>query len=380
MNIIQVYQTNPFQDGQGGGIRYLQNLLFGIKPRCRKILFFGIGQRRIQKSNITLIPITEKQTGYVWFLTCLCFKLLFKSLSGFHIVHVHRAYFAIPFILLKPHLKVVCTLHGRTFSVFKDRYGIGLYKSLEMVFKLIETAALRRCDYLVPVSQDVWDDFLGKYPWLCTYKNVTHIGSMIDLEKFRVRESTYLQERFGAENQYVLFIGRLAAVKDLDFLFNLWCAEFGERHRVKLAVVGRGEQKQEQEIKALAEKKCKINKPIFVGAVAPEEVPYIISSASMLILCSKHEASPTVVKEALACGVPVVTNKVGDVEKFISQGKNGYIVDKTEQDYLKAINSLLEKPPNKASVRDCSIEKIMPFSLQKVPEKYLEIYSRLGPR
>ena len=27
MNIIQVYQTNPFEEGQGGGVRYLKNVM-----------------------------------------------------------------------------------------------------------------------------------------------------------------------------------------------------------------------------------------------------------------------------------------------------------------------------------------------------------------
>ena len=31
MNIIQVYQTNPFEEGQGGGVRYVKNLLSGFK-------------------------------------------------------------------------------------------------------------------------------------------------------------------------------------------------------------------------------------------------------------------------------------------------------------------------------------------------------------
>ena len=41
MNIIQVYQTNPFEEGQGGGVRYVKNLLSGLKASCDSILFIG---------------------------------------------------------------------------------------------------------------------------------------------------------------------------------------------------------------------------------------------------------------------------------------------------------------------------------------------------
>ncbi len=47
------------------------------------------------------------------------------------------------------------------------------------------------------------------------------------------------------------------------------------------------------------------------------EVPYWLNAADVLLLTSKHEGSPTIVKEALACGLPVVSVNVGDVAERI---------------------------------------------------------------
>ncbi len=47
------------------------------------------------------------------------------------------------------------------------------------------------------------------------------------------------------------------------------------------------------------------------------EVPLWLNASDALLLTSAHEGSPTVVKEALACGLPVVSVEVGDVAERI---------------------------------------------------------------
>jgi glycosyltransferase involved in cell wall biosynthesis len=52
--------------------------------------------------------------------------------------------------------------------------------------------------------------------------------------------------------------------------------------------------------------------------VANGEMPWCYSAADALLLCSDREGSPTSVKEALACNLPVVTTEVGDVGELLS--------------------------------------------------------------
>lgn len=51
----------------------------------------------------------------------------------------------------------------------------------------------------------------------------------------------------------------------------------------------------------------------YMTAVPNAEVPVWLNASDALLLTSQHEGSPTVVKEALACGLPVVSVDVGDV-------------------------------------------------------------------
>lgn len=56
--------------------------------------------------------------------------------------------------------------------------------------------------------------------------------------------------------------------------------------------------------------------PVF--QVAHELVPFYINASDVLLLTSSYEGAPTVIKETIACQVPIVSVDVGDVRSRIS--------------------------------------------------------------
>lgn len=57
--------------------------------------------------------------------------------------------------------------------------------------------------------------------------------------------------------------------------------------------------------------------------VEPDDVPLYMNACDAMIMCSLIEGSPNVVKEAMACNVPIVASPVGDVAELLS-GVPGY--------------------------------------------------------
>ena len=72
-----------------------------------------------------------------------------------------------------------------------------------------------------------------------------------------------------------------------------------------------------------------------------QEVSLLMSGCNCLLLTSFREASPTVIKEAMACNRPIVSTDVGDVNYVIGNTEGCYICDLEANDCAEKINMAL---------------------------------------
>jgi teichuronic acid biosynthesis glycosyltransferase TuaC len=77
------------------------------------------------------------------------------------------------------------------------------------------------------------------------------------------------------------------------------------------------------------------------GDVSPEIIPVMMNAADCLLLTSDSEGSPTVVQEALACSLPVVSVDVGDVSQRLEGVCPSRIVDRNPEDLGRAVTEIL---------------------------------------
>jgi teichuronic acid biosynthesis glycosyltransferase TuaC len=69
-----------------------------------------------------------------------------------------------------------------------------------------------------------------------------------------------------------------------------------------------------------------------VHGVEHQQVLYYINAADVVLLTSRWEGSPNVIKESMACNVSIVSTRVGDVEDMISTTKGCFLAESTSQD------------------------------------------------
>jgi glycosyltransferase involved in cell wall biosynthesis len=72
------------------------------------------------------------------------------------------------------------------------------------------------------------------------------------------------------------------------------------------------------------------------------QIPHILNNASVFLLTSHNEGSPNVVKEAMACNIPIVATDVGDVKEIIGETEGCYLVSFDPNDVAEKIKRALK--------------------------------------
>ncbi len=102
-----------------------------------------------------------------------------------------------------------------------------------------------------------------------------------------------------------------------------------------------------------------------------EEIPLYLSAADVLVLTSNHEASPCVIKEALACNLPLVSVDVGDVAERIAGIGGCYLCQRMPEDVADKLRLALA-----FNGRTMGREKVMSISLPKTAEATIEVFRK----
>ena len=106
-----------------------------------------------------------------------------------------------------------------------------------------------------------------------------------------------------------------------------------------------------------------------------DQVNALMYSCDALLMTSKTEGSPQVIKEAMACGCPIVSVDVGDVKERLEGVEGCYVVEsRNPQDLAKALRKALAFD-GKTNGR----EKILEYGLTNdmVAKQIIEIYGNI---
>src|SRR5215208_271002 len=142
----------------------------------------------------------------------------------------------------------------------------------------------------------------------------------------------------GVGRPRVLFVGRLAPQKGVGTLVT--AAGLLGDPRVQVVLVGDGPERKALEREA--ERLGVGGRLHFVGFLAHDRLPAVMSHADLLVLSSLYEELGTVLLEAMQAGLPIVASKTGGIPDVIKDGVNGLLVPPSEPEALAhAINRLL---------------------------------------
>ncbi len=107
---------------------------------------------------------------------------------------------------------------------------------------------------------------------------------------------------------------------------------------------------------------------------APERMPLVLNAADCLLLTSSSEGSPNIVKEAVTCGLPVVSTRVGDVEDILRNVEPSWICGEAPEELGRAVGDCLSR-----AVRSNGWETGEWLSLDAVAAKVEQVYAEVVP-
>lgn len=134
--------------------------------------------------------------------------------------------------------------------------------------------------------------------------------------------------------------------------------------------VGKGLPLAEAAVKQLREHFPDVELKVLIG-VKPDEMPLFLNAADLLLCCSRREGSPNIVKEAIACNLPVVTVPVGDVAELLRGVKPSRIVPRDPEVLAEAMIPLLRERP-----RSNGGQHVAHLGLDQIARRVLSVYHR----
>jgi len=170
----------------------------------------------------------------------------------------------------------------------------------------------------------------------------------------------------GADDGYVLFLGRLVREKGVETLLK---AHSKSAMGWRLVVAGTG---------PLGDVlRAQYNSSIFVGYLAGDALKEMIDRAAVVVVPSDwYENCPMSVLEAMAYGKPVVGSRMGGIPELVEHNKTGMLFDAGNSDELAlTLDKLMASPTLRKQMGEEARKRVVAeFSLSRHNAGLLEIY------
>lgn len=164
------------------------------------------------------------------------------------------------------------------------------------------------------------------------------IPSGVDTEAFHPASRTEARRYLGLplNRTIVLSVGSLSRRKGHQRALEALPEVVAKRQDVLYVVIGGGgvEGNTEPLLRRLTNELGLEDHVRLIGARPHEEIPRWLAAADIFCLATSNEGRANVFLEALACGVPVVTTRVGGNAEVIRDGENGFLVPLDDRDGL----------------------------------------------
>ena len=218
--------------------------------------------------------------------------------------------------------------------------------SKNALFRAVAKWTFQQSSYVSACSQELCDRAKQINPNI----NIEVIPWGADPEKFRpLEDRCNVREKYGWSPKELIIstLGRMVHKKGFSQLIDIIPDLTSCTQKFRVVIGGSGPLEDE-----LKEKAARMNLSeivSFPGRIPWDEVPKYLAASDIFVLPSQRDEAgnldglPTVLLEAMACGLPCVASDVGGVSLVIDQAKNGFLISPNSSSELtEGLRSLIE--------------------------------------
>ncbi len=366
------YNNDPYGADQGGGVEHFRGIARALKQSTLPYQLIAVRKG----SGLNYLPEVEFIGARVNILHFFSKELLWfwrrrRRIEEQDVFHFHRNYLAWPkFLFAGRRGRVILTYHGLTGKVIHSRLH-WLSWPIRALMIRFERKMLSQVDRIIFVSERdrayMKEHMLGEH-----YSKTVVIPAAFNAPLYKNAEMPP-----PSVARKIIVIGRLAKIKNIPLALDAFARVRAHDSRFSLTVVGGGEE--QENLQRLASHSAYASAIQFIGCVEHHRIPQLLSEHGILLLTSESEASPTVVKEALAAKRYVVSVDVGDVNQWIQDRRCGSVCASDAEAITQALlagATVVEQQQyfNPVDLGEISEEKIM----QRVLDEYSQLLAAPG--
>ncbi|CUS03168.2 Glycosyl transferase family 1 [Candidatus Promineifilum breve] len=292
-------------------------------------------------------------------------------LAGMDIVHCHHLLMSVEMAHRYARCPIIYTNHTR-YDLYTGAYTPLPQPAADAIMRQVWPEFTDLADVVIAPSEgmrQVMVDFGVR-------ARTVIIENGIDLEPFLHPRQPRTKADFGLPEtaRLLLYVGRLAAEKDVVALIRQFVVARGLLPELQLALIGQGPQ--EAELKRLVAEQQLGDCVHFRGVVAYDEVGDWLAAADAFVTASTSEVHPLTVIEAMAAGKPIAAVRSPGIADTVESGVTGYLAD-TPDGLDAAIVALLADPARARAMGEAARAVSLRFDIRRTVARTVELYEEL---
>ncbi|HPF12953.1 MAG TPA: N-acetyl-alpha-D-glucosaminyl L-malate synthase BshA [Planctomycetota bacterium] len=257
-----------------------------------------------------------------------------------------------------PPPKLVTTLHGTDITLVGN----------DPSYAALTEHILLASDRVTTVSHDLAVRTCENFKVLATPCEIEVIPNFVDLEFFKPHEGLW------CNGPVAVHVSNFRPVKQVPWLVRCFARAVGDRQATLLLV---GDGPDQPAARQVAEELGVASRVRFLGT--RDALPQLLGPADVYCSASIEESFGLSALEAMACGTPVVSTRVGGVPEVVDDGVTGFLTEPGNLEaYADALAKLLFDRPLSKQMGQAAREQAMErFDRHKITALYEAMYLRL---